>query len=90
MTDRYPAPAPPPGSLSLPEVIYQSALMTPFKLHGLLMTEEDTAYCTSLARKLTGDEAHWLLQSFLRFFTRGSAQAPSPPAGPAHRETRPR
>ena len=72
MTNRRGVPAPPPGSLSLPEVIRQSTLMTPFKVYDLPMTDEDRAYCTSLARKLTGDESQWLLWSFLRFVTLGS------------------
>ena len=83
MTEHGRAPVPPAGSLSLPEVICQSVLMTPFKLHDLPMTEEDAAYCTRLARKLTGDEAQWLLSSFLRFFSGGRAQAPGAAPGRA-------
>jgi hypothetical protein len=91
MTDRRPsAPPPPSGSLSLAQVIYQSALMTPFKLHDLEMTEEDMAYCASLARKLTGEEANWLLRSFQRFFIWGRVDLLGSSSGPAPREMPPR
>jgi hypothetical protein len=64
-------PPPPPDAPSARELIAESALITPFRLHSMPMTRTDTATCRALAAKLSEAEVHWIMLIMLEFFRHG-------------------
>ena len=64
-------PPPPAGAPSARELISESALITPFRLHAMPLTRTDAAVCRALAGKLSDAEVHWIMLIMLEFFRHG-------------------
>lgn len=64
-------PPPPADAPSARELISESALVTPFRLHGMPMTRVDATTCRTLAAKLNEGEVRWVMLIMLEFFRHG-------------------